>query len=120
MLRAGLVSLWLPGLMAQAMYTDCRAATNSLSEFSLPLLDGSANTSLAEYIWRLKDQGRGFEIKWRTLATLPTYNPTTNSCRLCLVEKYTIMHQLELASINQHDEFYTACRHKEAKLLDKT
>ena len=49
MLRAGLVSLWLPGLMAQAMYTDCRAATNSLSEFSLPLLDGSTNTSLAKY-----------------------------------------------------------------------
>ena len=78
------------------------------------------NTSLAGYIWRLKDQQRDFTIKWKTLATLPTYNPTTNSCRLCLVEKFTIMHQPELATINQHDEFYTACRHKEAKLLDKT
>ena len=78
------------------------------------------NTSLAGYVWRLKDQGRDFSINWRTLATLPTFNPTTNSCRLCNVEKYTIMHQPELATINQHDEFYTACRHKEAKLLDKT
>ena len=78
------------------------------------------NTSLAGYIWRLKDQGRDYSLSWRQLAILPTFNPTTNSCRLCLVEKYTIMHQPELATINQNDEFYTACRHKEAKLLDKT
>ena len=78
------------------------------------------NTSLAGYIWRLKDENRDFTISWRTLATLPSYNPTTNSCRLCLTEKFTIMHMPELATINQHDEFYTACRHKEAKLLDKT
>ena len=78
------------------------------------------NSSLAGYIWRLKDEGRNFTISWKTLATLPSYNPSTNSCRLCLTEKYTIMHQPELATINQRDEFFTACRHKEAKLLDKT
>ena len=78
------------------------------------------NTSLAGYIWRLKDENRDFTIKWRTLATFPSFNPSTNSCRLCLMEKYTIMHKPELATINQRDEFFTACRHKEAKLLDKT
>ena len=78
------------------------------------------NSSLAGYIWRLKDEGREHTISWKTLATLPSYNPTTNSCRLCLTEKYTIMHEPELATINQRDEFFTACRHKEAKLLDKT
>ena len=78
------------------------------------------NTSLAGYVWRLKDQGRDHSITWKQLAILPTFNPTTNSCRLCLCEKFTIMHQPELATINQNDEFYTACRHKEAKLLDKT
>ena len=78
------------------------------------------NSSLAGYIWRLKDEGRNFTISWKTLATLPSYNPSTNSCRLCLTEKYTIMHQPELATINQRDEFFTACRHKEAKLLEKT
>lgn len=49
MKRVSLVSLLLPGLMAQSMYTDCREAANSLSEFSLPTLDGSGNTSLAEF-----------------------------------------------------------------------
>ena len=31
------------------MFTDCREAANSLSEFSLPALDGSGNVSLAEF-----------------------------------------------------------------------
>ena len=78
------------------------------------------NTSLAGHIWRLKDQGKDYSLSWRQLAILPTFNPSTNSCRLCLSEKFVIMHQPELATINQNDEFYTACRHKQAKLLDKT
>ena len=78
------------------------------------------NTSLAGYVWRLKDEGRAYTISWRILAYLPSFNPSTNSCRLCLTEKFTIMHRPELATINQRDEFFTACRHKEAKLLDKT
>ena len=77
-------------------------------------------SSLAGHIWKLKDEGRQYALKWRTLARLPTYNPSTNSCRLCLCEKYTIMFKPELASLNQRDEFFTHCRHKEAKLLDKT
>ena len=60
------------------------------------------------------------KVKWRTLARLPTYNPSTNSCRLCLCEKFPIMFKPELASLNQRDEFFTHCRHREAKLLDKT
>ena len=47
-------------------------------------------------------------------------HPSTNSCRLCLVEKFTIMLKPEMASLNQRDEFFTHYRHKEAKLLDKT
>ena len=31
------------------MFTDCREAANTLSEFSLPALDGSGNVSLAEF-----------------------------------------------------------------------
>ena len=42
--------------------------------------------------------------------------PSTNSCRLCLMEKFTS--SPELATINQRDEFFTPCLHKEAKLLD--
>ena len=78
-------------------------------------------SSLAGHIWKLKDEGReDFTLKWRTLARVPSYNPSTNSCRLCLTEKYTILFKPELSSLNQHDEFFSHCRHKLAKLLDKT
>ena len=76
---------------------------------------------LAGHIWKLKDEGReAFTLKWRILARVPSYNPSTNSCRLCLMEKYTILFKPELASLNQHEEFFSHCRHKLAKLLDKT
>ena len=31
------------------------------------------------HIWKLKDEGRGYNLKWRTLARVPSYNPSTNS-----------------------------------------
>jgi len=76
------------------------------------------NSSLAGRVWRLKDANRPFTITWNALATYPNYNPSTNSCRLCLMEKYTIMHRPDLATINQRDEFFTPCQHKQSKLLD--
>ena len=78
------------------------------------------NSALAGYVWKLKDEGREYSLKWRILQEHTTYNPTTNACRLCLSEKYTIMHQPELSSLNQRTEFYTPCFHKQNKLLDKT
>ena len=77
-------------------------------------------SGLAGHIWHLKDQGRDYTLRWRALARLPSYNPSTNSCRLCLREKFTIMFKPELSSLNQKDEFFSHCRHKLAKLLDKT
>ena len=76
------------------------------------------NSSLAGHVWWLKDANRPFTITWKALATYPDFNPSTNSCRLCLMEKYTIMHRPDLATINQRDEFFTPCQHKQSKLLD--
>ena len=76
------------------------------------------NTSLAGHVWQLKDGNRPFSITWKALATYPVFNPPTNSCRLCLMEKYTIMHRPDIATINQRDEFFTPCQHKQSKLLD--
>ena len=56
------------------------------------------NTSLAGHVWRLKDGNHPFNIKWKALATYPNYNPSTNSCGLCLMEKFTIMCKPELAT----------------------
>ena len=71
-------------------------------------------------VWILKDEGGEFDVKWKILAQRTTFNPTNNSCRLCLSEKFIIMFQPEIATLNQRDEFYTPCMHKQNKLLDKT
>ena len=76
------------------------------------------NSSLAGHVWRLKDANRPFTITWNALATYPDFNPSTNSCRLCLMEKYTIVYKVELTIFNQTNEFFTQCLHKQAKLLD--
>ena len=72
------------------------------------------------HVLRLKNGNHPFTITRRALAlaTYPEFNPSTNSCRLCLMEKYTIMHRPDLATINQRDEFFTPCQHKQSKLLD--
>ena len=68
-------------------------------------------SSLAGYVWKLKDEGREFDVRWKILQQHTTFNPTNNSCRLCLSEKFTIMFQPQ----SHWDEFYTPCMHKQNK-----
>ena len=107
---------WSPGTSPPDWQLAVPPASNTVPKGSTPVW--LVNTSLAGHVWRLKDGNHPFNIKWRTLATYPDYNPSTNSCRLCLMEKFTIMCKPELAAINQRDEFFTPCLHKQAKLLD--
>ena len=75
-------------------------------------------TKLAGYIWQLKDKGLDPSIKWQFLARAPTFKPSTNTCRLCLTEKYHIMHsRQDMASLNKRKEFFSSCLHKEKLLL---
>ena len=64
------------------------------------------------------DNNDKFDCSYLKDGLLPDFNPFTNSCRLCLMEKYIIMHRPDIATINQRDEFFTPCQHKQSKLLD--
>ena len=75
------------------------------------------NTKLSGYIWKLKEEGLAYEIKWKTLARCQPFRASSNSCRLCLREKFILMHHSELASLNSRDEFYSGCLHKHSLLL---
>ena len=80
------------------------------------------HTKLAGYIWQLKDagliEGYDFNIKWQFLARAPTYKASSKQCRLCLSEKYYIMHsRKDMASLNKRSEFFSSCMHKEKLLL---
>ena len=57
------------------------------------------------------------EIKWTVRDRGPPYNPSTGSCRLCLLEKYHIMFEPEKATLNQRSEFFSHCWHKAPQLL---
>ena len=75
-------------------------------------------TKLAGHVWELKDEGLVPELKWQFLATAPTYKPSTKTCRLCIAEKFYIMHSKgDLASLNKRSEFFQSCMHKENLLL---
>ena len=75
------------------------------------------STRLAGHIWSLKDQGIEPEVKWRILARCQPYKASTRECRLCLREKFYLMHKPEEATINSRDEFFSGCLHKHSLLL---
>ena len=76
------------------------------------------HTRLAGYVWSLKDEGLEPRIKWQFLARASTYKPSSKTCRLCVSEKFHIMHSKQSwASLNKRTEFFSSCLHKEKLLL---
>ena len=78
-------------------------------------------TCLSGYIWSLKDKGmvenKDFTISWTLVARAKAYSSTTDCCRLCLKEKSLMILQPHLALLNDRDEFFNHCRHKNKLLL---
>ena len=76
------------------------------------------HTRLAGYVWSLKDEGLEPRIEWQFLGRASTYRPSSKTCRLCIMEKFHIMHsKSDLASLNKRTEFFSSCLHKEKLLL---
>ena len=76
------------------------------------------HTRLAGYVWSLKDEGLDYNIKWQFLSRSSTFKPSSKTCRLCISEKFHIMHSKDsLASLNKRTEFFSSCMHREKLLL---
>ena len=89
---------------------------NHKTDFKYP--GKRVHTRLAGYVWKLKDEGLDYRIQWQFLARASTYKPSTKTCRLCLSEKFHIMHSRgDMASLNKRKEFFSSCLHKERLLL---
>ena len=89
---------------------------NHKTDFKYP--GKRVHTRLAGYVWKLKDEGLDYRIQWQFLARASTYKPSTKTCRLCLTEKFNIMHSRgDMASLNKRKEFFSSCLHKEKLLL---
>ena len=74
-------------------------------------------TTLSQKIWKLKDEGYDFEIKWKILERAQPFSPITGVCGLCLLEKWYILFKPELATINKRNEINNHCFHKVPVLL---
>ena len=79
-----------------------------------------SGTCLSKYIHKLSGQGIGYTLRWEILMKAPPWNPISNICRLCTLEKHHILFHPEDSSLNQRSEFFTVCRHKEKHLLMKS
>ena len=79
--------------------------------------EDSKGTTLSTYIWKLKNEGKPYEIKWKILKHAKPFSPDSGQCALCTAEKKIIIFKPDLSSLNTGNELGAHCRHKEMKLL---
>ena len=58
-------------------------------------------TTLSTHIWKLKDEGKGFDVSWKMIDRARGFNPATSKCRQCLKVKISIMFNPTGATLNQ-------------------
>ena len=76
------------------------------------------STTLSTHYWKEFYSGRDPKLTWKFLETnIPTFNPVTGICRLCVREKYNIVLKPHLATLNKRCEMFAACRHKRFELI---
>ena len=75
------------------------------------------DTTLSTHIWKLKEKGSTFNIKWSILDRGQIFNPGTKTCQLCTKEKFYIIFKPEIATLNSRNELGAHCRHKKTTLL---
>ena len=75
------------------------------------------DTTLSTHIWKLKEKGSTFSIKWSILDRGQIFNPATKTCQLCTKEKFYIIFKPEIATLNSRNELGAHCRHKKTTLV---
>ena len=75
------------------------------------------DTELSKYIWKLKDLGKVFILKWSIAAYASTYRCRTRHCDLCKTEKNIIVRADQKYLLNKCTEFIPKCRHRNKLLL---
>ena len=76
------------------------------------------STTLSTHFLKEKRGGYQPKVSWKFLeSNLPTFNPVTGNCRLCLREKFHISFSPEMCTLNLRSELFSSCRHKRSELL---
>ena len=77
-----------------------------------------SKTALSEYIWKLKDKGREYDVKWSIARKAAPYKCGTRKCDICLSEKAVIALADPTTLLNKKAEIVTTCRHRAKFRLD--
>lgn len=78
-----------------------------------------SSTELSKHIWSLKDRSINYNLTWSIIRKAqPCYNgKSSTTCGLCLTEKYYIIFQPSMASLNDRKALVSSCRHASKFLL---
>ena len=74
-------------------------------------------TELSKEVWKIKDKGGQYEVRWKILGQYPPYNPASKRCQLCLSEKLEILKHDGPNLLNKRSEIISKCRHKAPYIL---
>ena len=75
-------------------------------------------TCLSTFYWKEKHLGNNPVVTWKYLEkNIPTFNPVTKLCKLCIREKFYIVLRPRLATLNSRQEIFAHCRHIESELI---
>ena len=78
------------------------------------------STELSKHIWTLKDNNIDHSISWRILSSHLPYSSSSKRCNLCLKEKFLIIYQPNLSTLNKRNELVSSCRHRSKALSRNT
>ena len=76
-----------------------------------------SHTTLSSYIWKLKDKGIRYEVKWSIKARGHAFSSGGRACNLCITEKLIILTADQNTTLNKRDELLETCRHRRKHLL---
>ena len=87
---------------------------------SLQVKNPQNSTTLSTHFWNKTENGENPKVSWTIIeSNIPTFNPVTKSCKLCLREKFNIVLNPHLATLNSRNEIFAHCRHMGSKLIDQ-
>ena len=75
------------------------------------------DTELSKYLWKLKEKKEGYSISWKIIAKAKAYSNTTKRCNLCITEKFFILSNPQMATLNKRNELISNCRHRRKYIL---
>ena len=75
------------------------------------------DTELSKHLWKLKEKKEDYTISWNILAKARAYTNATKRCNLCITEKFFILSNPQMATLNKRNELISNCRHRRKYIL---